>query len=591
MRFRGFVGPSYVSQSINVAAQRCVNWYVEQVEVADEPAQSVLYPTPGCETFSTLSTTPVLGMASIRTGGADRCFAVSNDTLYEILPNGSAETRGSVETESGIPATFSANVDAGDEIFITSGGRGYILTLSTDVLTQVTIGSDASPITVHQGEFLDGFFLGLNRDNSTLYLSELNDGAATWDATQYAQRTAGSDPWQSLVVSNRDIWLFGKNTSEVWYNAGTAPFPFAAIPGAFIEEGIAAPASAARFGNTVMWLGQSEEGSCVVWKANGYTPQRVSTHAVEYAIQTYMRNGRTVEDAVAMTYQDSGHIFYVLGFPSADATWVYDGATGLWHERGTWDADERRYCAWRPQSHAFAFNKHLVGDYQTGVVYEMALDKFTDAGGGPIRRLRRTPHLNVDDRTLFYHKFQLMLETGGGLTPPSLPVFPATSSETVFTDNGITIEEGYGCIFGMPAGVPCPYTVGDWVKISNGSGGFAKLNGMFQVTAVNDAKTQFSYVLHVSAPATSVTADLGITAQKFIAATGYPQIMVRWSDDGAHTWGHEHWVSAGKIGEYSARAIWRRLGRGRNRVFEVSVTDPVPWRLTFATLDVSEGTS
>ena len=492
MRFSGFVGPSYVSQSVNVAAQRCMNWYVEQVEVRDEPAQVVLYPTPGCSDFASLTSFPVSGITAVRTGGVDRCFAVSANTLYEIFPDGSSEDRGRVESETETPATFSGNVDAGDEIFITSGGRGYIFTLSTNVLTQVMIGSDTIPITSHQGDFLDGFFLALNRDTSTLYLSELNDGAATWDATQYAQRTAGSDPWQSLIVSNRDIWLFGKNTSEVWYNAGTAPFPFAAIPGAFIEEGIAAPASAAKFGNTVIWLGQSEEGGCVVWRANGYTPQRVSTHAVEYAIQGYMRDGRTVTDAVAMTYQESGHIFYVLGFPSADATWVYDGATNLWHERGTWDADNRQYCAWRPQSHAFAFEKHLVGNFKTGIVHEMSIDKFTDAGGVPIRRLRRTPHLNVEDRTLFYHKLQVMLQSGVGL--------------------------------------------------SSGQG-------------------------------------------------SDPQVMMRWSDDGSHTWGNEHWVSAGKMGQYSARAIWRRLGRGRNRVFEISVTDPVPWRVISANMDVSEGTS
>lgn len=70
MRFRGFVGPSYVSQSVTAAAQRCVNWYVENLEVADEPVRSALYPTPGCETFATFGTDePVRGMRAVRTGG------------------------------------------------------------------------------------------------------------------------------------------------------------------------------------------------------------------------------------------------------------------------------------------------------------------------------------------------------------------------------------------------------------------------------------------------------------------------------------------------------------------------------------------
>jgi len=57
-----------------------------------------------------------------------------------------------------------------------------------------------------------------------------------------------------------------------------------------------------------------------------------------------------------------------------------------------------------------------------------------------------------------------------------------------------------------------------------------------------------------------------------------PQVMLRWSDDGGHTWSNEHWVSIGKIGQYGKRAIWRRLGmtlKLRDRVYEISGTDPV----------------
>lgn len=484
MRFPGFVGPSYVSQSPLAAVQRCINWYVEQVEAPGEPSQAVLYPTPGCTSFwadgEAPTESPVRGM----TEQNGRCFAVVGQTLYEINSNGTKTSRGTVARDLS-PATFAANVDAGDELFITSGDKGYILTLSTNVLTE-ELSSGAS-----QGAFLDGFFLALDDATSTLKISDLNDGK-TWDGTQIAQRTAGSDPWQAVIVVHRDIWLFGKQTTEVWYNAGTAPFPFAAIPGAFMEQGIVAPFSASRVGNTVMWLGSNAHGAGVVWMANGYTPTRVSTHAVEHAIQDYVRSGLSITDAVAFTYQEDGHEFYVLNFPTAKATWVFDGATRLWHERGTWDAKTTTYTAWRPQYHAYAFNKHLVGDRDLGTVYQMSNDLYTDAGDVPLRRLRRSPHLTLEDDTMFYHAFQIELETGLGL--------------------------------------------------SSGQG-----------------------------------VD--------------PQAMVRWSDDGGHTWSHEHWVSAGAEGNYGARAIWRRLGMGRDRVFEVVVSDPIPWRIMSAFIDVSRGTS
>ena len=485
MIFPAFVGPSYVSQSPKAAVQRCMNWYVEQIEAPGEPFKTALFPTPGVATFATATESPVRGM--IEQNG--RCFTVIGQTFYEVKSDGTLTNRGTVTFDTN-PATFAANVDAGDEIFVTSGQKGYIFTLSTDTFAEA-LDSGGSSLGVEQGAFLDGFFLGLDNTTSTLKISDANDGT-TWPALQFAQRTAGSDPWQAMVVAHRDIWLFGQQTSEVWYNAGTSPFPFAPIPGAFLEEGIVAPFSAQRFGSTVVWLGSSEEGAGVVYMADGYNPRRISTHAVEFAIQGYARDGISISDAVAFTYQEDGHVFYVLNFPSAKATWVYDGTTNLWHERGTWNSDKVEYQAWRPQYHAYAFNKHLVGDRELGTIYEMGLDKFTDAGGGPIRRMRRTPHLSLDDNWLFYNSFQVVLDAGIGLT--------------------------------------------------SGQG-------------------------------------------------SDPQVMMRWSSDGGQTWGNEHWVSAGKIGEFGTRALWRRLGRGYDRVFEVAVTDPVPWRMIGAYLSMGQGLS
>jgi hypothetical protein len=70
-----------------------------------------------------------------------------------------------------------------------------------------------------------------------------------------------------------------------------------------------------------------------------------------------------------------------------------------------------------------------------------------------------------------------------------------------------------------------------------------------------------------------------------------PQVMLQWSDNGGHTWSNEHWVSAGRIGAYTRRAIWRRLGYGRDRVFRVTVSDPCRWRLLDTYLKVDPGTS
>ena len=68
-----------------------------------------------------------------------------------------------------------------------------------------------------------------------------------------------------------------------------------------------------------------------------------------------------------------------------------------------------------------------------------------------------------------------------------------------------------------------------------------------------------------------------------------PQAMLRWSDDGGSTWSSERWTTIGLTGEYKNRAIWRRLGESRDRVFEVTVTDPIKAVIISANLKASEG--
>jgi hypothetical protein len=66
--------------------------------------------------------------------------------------------------------------------------------------------------------------------------------------------------------------------------------------------------------------------------------------------------------------------------------------------------------------------------------------------------------------------------------------------------------------------------------------------------------------------------------------------MLRWSDDGGHTWSNEHWASMGAIGASGTRTFWRRLGmtdKLRDRVYEVSGADPVKIAIIGAELSVT----
>jgi len=184
------------------------------------------------------------------------------------------------------------------------------------------------------------------------------------------QMSLSSDQKIAMATYHRELWFFGSKRIEAWVNTGNNAFPFQPIGGAPIDHGIAAPFSAVVMDNTIFWLGADATGGGIVWKASGYTPQRVSTHAVETMLHRLSR----FNDAIAWVYSQEGHLFYVLYLPQADTTWVYDVASNLWHERALWDTVTMR---WKPHvgiTHAYAWGMNLVGDRMSGAIYRMDLD-------------------------------------------------------------------------------------------------------------------------------------------------------------------------------------------------------------------------
>ena len=333
------------------------------------------------------------------------------------------------------------------------------------------------PVVTHESIF--------NRATTgQFFISGLND--VTFDALDIATAEGSPDDLVGIISDHRDLWLFGTKTTEVWFNSGNADFPFERIQGAFIEHGCAAAFSIAKMNNTVFWLGQDDKGKGVVYMATGYQPQRISTHAVEQAIQGYSN----ISSATAYAYQQDGHFFYVLNFPSAGTTWVFDSSTGFWHERVYNNAGtlERH----RGDCYAFAHGKHVVGDYANGKLYELSLTTYTDDSVGIVRQ-RVSPHVTSGDRWIYYNSFQLDIVTGVGL------------------------------------------------------------DGTGQGTD--------------------------------------PQAMLQFSDDGGHSWSNEKWVDIGAIGQRKTRAKWNRLGRSRDRVFKITITDPVPVTIIGANLDFVQGAS
>jgi len=369
MRWPGFVGGSYTPRSVNVDAERCINLYPEVVDGGTPAVRSWLIGTPGIKGFVNFTQElggPVRALFSMN----NRAFAVIGQGFYEFFNDGHGKRWWSMATD-GSPATICSNGTAGNQIFIVSGGRGYIFHTDTNYAETIT---DANfPYPCSMGAFIDGYFIGLLAQSREFRISALEDGMV-WEGVDVAQVSTAGDNLRALAVHHRELWLFGEQNSHIWYNDGTDTFPFRPLQGTSIEHGILAPYSVVQLDNRLYWLGADKLGVGQVWRSDGYTPVRVSTHAVEYWLS---KRGR-LTSAIAYAYQDEGHSFYVLYVPDAETTFVYDVATGFWHERASWNTDNSQWEPHIGRCHCYAFGRHFIGARDSGQIFEMSLDLYDE---------------------------------------------------------------------------------------------------------------------------------------------------------------------------------------------------------------------
>jgi hypothetical protein len=386
-----FSTQSYLHRSLPVSAQRCVNLYSE-AQPQDAKTPVALLGTPGLVSFATPGSGPIRGLATMD----GLLYAVSGAGVYKIASDGTATLLGSMSTSTG---TVSMDASASQLVIVTNPAA-YVATSST--LTQITDPDFPSAATV---SYLDGYHVFTRPDTQTFFISDLLN-ALSLDSLDFASAESAPDDLLRVLVDHREVWLFGERSTEVWVNTGAAVFPFERQPGSILERGTAAAFSPAKMDNSVYWLGDDR----IIYRAEGYSPRRVSTHAIEQAISGYA----TVSDAFAFTYSQDGHHFYVLTFPTALATWVFDVATGLWHERDS-RASDVSIGRWRASSYAYAYGKHLVGDYSAGVVWEMDSDIYTE-GTEDLVRTACSPPIHADGARAFMSRLELDMETGVGLS-------------------------------------------------------------------------------------------------------------------------------------------------------------------------------
>ena len=502
------LGASYVARSVNAADNRMVNLFPEIVPDGGKEA-AWLQRAPGLTLLATLPQGPIRGLWTFN----NLAYAVAGEKFYQIDTNWTYVEKGTVAGTGPV-----SMVDNGTQIFIACNGPSYIYNSLTDQFAEITDPDFAGAVTVG---YIDGYFVFNEPNSQKFWVTSLLDGTSI-DPLDFASAEGSPDNLAALIVDHKEIWLFGQNSVEVWYDAGNPDFPLAPIQGAFNEIGCIAPYSVAKLDNGVFWLGADARGRGIVYRSEGYTGKRISTHAVEWQIQLY----HNLADAVGYTYQQDGHSFYVLNFPSANTTWVYDVATQAWHERAAWE--DYNFIRHRGNCQMSFNNEIVIGDYENSNLYAFDLDNYTDNNTTQkwLRSWRALPTGQNDLTRTTQHSLQLDCETGVGLNGPD---YTYLEGLYLTTEDSIKLITESGDYIAAEAGVP----------------------------------------------------DVGV----------FPQVMLRWSDDGGHTWSNEHWKSMGKLGQFGYRTIWRRLGmtlKIRDRVYEISGTDPVKIAIMGAELHMSQ---
>lgn len=407
MRYEGFIGGTAQLTSVNVDAERTMNLYPEIID-AGTPANNVwLRRRNGYQVFS-----PDIGGGPVR--GLfyqdGRAFAVSGTRFCELFADGSCKQWGIVNSDDR-PAFMASNGQIGNQLLIVSGGGGYIFTLNANVLTPIV--AVGFPPNATNAIFADSYFLAAFNNRPAFAFSALADGTS-WAGLDVAQKSQTSDNLLAMVYDHKELWLVGSKTIEIWFDTGDANNPWTPQP-ILIETGIGARDSIAKGDDSIFWLRSGEYGAASVMRAKGYTPTRISPHSVEEAFAAYSR----IDDAFAYFYEDEGgHGFYVLTFPTADHTWVYDVRTEQWHERGYWSAAEGDYHADLGRCHAWAaaWNVHLIGSRLDGTIYQSVAGLADDAGN-PIRWMRRAPHVTAENKRLFFNRFEVAMRTSASNTP------------------------------------------------------------------------------------------------------------------------------------------------------------------------------
>jgi len=434
-----------------VTRQQRVNCIYDLRKDQDRSAVVVLS-TPGARIWSTLTATPIRGWHVV----SSTLYVCAGENLFAVLSDGSY-----TQVATGIQGSGPvAMADNSLQIIFATGNLGYVYTLSTSTLTQIT--DVFYPTGATSVVFINGRFIVNKPNTREFYVSALLDGLV-WTYLGTAAIFGTKENTSDLLVSvgnlNGTLILWGAQSTEFWQTIDDLSLPFSRINGATQGWGLVAPLSAVELGNTQYFLASAPDGGISVVRLNGYAVEPIS----DSDMSTIFGSLGVVSDAVAFAYSVYGHPIYQITFPSEDVSYAYDTQTGVWHIAQTGPAEQARHFA---KSGITFSSKNLVSRDGSGTIYVLDKDELTDFGTS-IKRQIVTRHVRNQGNEISVGELFLDFETGVG-TGPTLQAagqIEFTTPETYAWQPPVGVTNVYALCIGGGGG-------GDGTTASGGDSSF-----------------------------------------------------------------------------------------------------------------------
>ena len=424
-------GSSYKKDDVqNASSQNLINWYIEESPNGDT---IMVLPTPGCAEWLDLSGSVVRGMHQHNDVG----YVVVDNKVYSITKTKVYRLLGTLTTSTGRVCISSIS----DEVVFADGSKCWSYQITADNFSEITDVDLPTGVSIVVG--ISAYFLYIAPETQAVYVSELNDGRSIL-ATALFQAEIDSDKVLSGYASNYLAYIFGSTSTEIWYPSGQqGGAPFDRYSRGALSYGIAAKHLAADAFGSMFWVATGKSGIIGLVRADENSIEVISNRAFVRQLNSYI----DISDGFAWVDIYDSHVFFNMTFPSATEsrgyTHSFDITTKTWLQRETYNPSnsfEPGYDRYLANCYMSLGNKQLIGDFQSGKIYEVSKSYGTD-NTIPIRREGETVDFQDNHNMFSMSDLQVEVEDSIGLDGDAVPGSSPVLNMQVSSDHGRTYSQ------------------------------------------------------------------------------------------------------------------------------------------------------